>query len=111
MNNEAWKTIVRALKDLHFTDVDESARLILERLSGAGFNFDPIPDDEEIVEKGIELARRFYQSHGYEVGEGFKFFNSKHPTEIGMWNLAVIAFDELLKTDLEDALSNTELEE
>lgn len=62
--------------------------------------------DEEIVAAGLELARRFYKAHGYEVEEGYKFYDSKHPQEVGMWNLAVIAFEELTGTDLEDALAN-----
>ena len=62
--------------------------------------------DEQIVVRGLELARTFYKAHGYEVAEGFKFYDSQHPQEQGMWNLACIAFEELTGTDLNDALAN-----
>jgi hypothetical protein len=62
--------------------------------------------DEEIVAAGLELARRFYKAYGYEVPVGYKFYNAEHPQEIGMWNLAVMAFEELTGTDLDDALAN-----
>jgi hypothetical protein len=64
--------------------------------------------DEEIVAAGLELARRFYKAHGYEVPVGYKFYSAKHPQERGMWNLAVMAFEELTGTDLQDALANIE---
>jgi len=62
--------------------------------------------DEEIVAAGLELARRIYKAMGYEVPVGYKFYDATHPQEQGMWNLAVIAFEELTGTDLEDALAN-----
>ena len=64
--------------------------------------------DEQIVAKGLELARMLYKAHGYEVPEGFKFYDSQHPQEQSMWNLACIAFEELTGTDLNDALANCE---
>lgn len=62
--------------------------------------------DEQVVERGLELARMFYKAHGYDAPEGFKFYESQHPQEQGMWNLACIAFEELTGTDLNDALAN-----
>ena len=62
--------------------------------------------DEEIVAAGLQLAREFYKAHGYEVPEGYKFYDARHPQEQGMWNLAVIAFELLTGTDLNDALAN-----
>ncbi len=67
--------------------------------------------DKEIVIAGLNLASRFYKSHGCEVPEGFKFYDSPHPMELGMWNLAVIAFEELAATDLNEALSNLDDED
>ena len=64
--------------------------------------------DEQIVAAGLELARRIYKAMGYEVPVGYKFYDARHPQEQGMWNLAVIAFEELTGTDLEDALANIE---
>lgn len=62
--------------------------------------------DQEIVDQANALAREFYQSHGYEVPEGFKFHDSEHPHEVGMWNLAVIAYEFLTGTDITDSLAN-----
>ena len=64
--------------------------------------------DEEIVKAGLELARAFYKSNGCDVPEGFKFHESQHPMEQGMWNLACIAFEMLTRTDLQTALDNIE---
>ncbi len=62
--------------------------------------------DQEIVDQVNALARKFYQSHGFEVPEGFKFQDSEHPREVCMWNLAVIAYECLTGTDITDALAN-----
>lgn len=62
--------------------------------------------DEEIVAAGLELARAFYEAHGYEVEEGYKFYDAHHPQERSMWDLATIAFEQLTGTDLNDALEN-----
>lgn len=62
--------------------------------------------DEEIVAAGLDLARRIYKAMGYEVPVGYKFYDARHPQEQGMWNIAVIAFEELTGTDLDDALAN-----
>lgn len=64
--------------------------------------------DEEIVERGLKLARMFYALYGYEVEEGFKFYESEHPQERNMWDLACIAFEELIDTNLDDALASIE---
>lgn len=62
--------------------------------------------DQQIVTRGLELAREFYQAHGYQAPEGYKFYESPHPQERAMWDLAVIAFEFLEHTDLDDALTN-----
>ncbi len=67
--------------------------------------------DEQLLAAGLELARRFYKAHGYEVAKGYKFYESQHPQELTMWNLAVIAFEELTQTDLEDVLSSIDEED
>jgi len=72
---------------------------------GGPFDYESMTD-EEIVAVGLNLARIFYKAHGYEVPDGYKFYDARHPQEFGMWNLAVIAFEELTGTDLNDALAN-----
>lgn len=64
------------------------------------------PTDQEVVDKALELARIIYKSNGYNVPKGFKFYDSHHPQEIGMWNIAVMAFDFIDGTDVESALDN-----
>ena len=64
--------------------------------------------DEEIVAAGLELARRIYKAMGYNVPVGYKFYAATHPQEKSMWNIAIIAFEELTGTDLQDALANIE---
>lgn len=62
--------------------------------------------DEEILAAGLELARTFYRAYGYEVPEGYKFYEATHPQECSMWDLAVIAFEQLTGTSLDDVLDN-----
>ena len=51
------------------------------------------------------LARTFYKAHGYEVDEGYKFYEATHPQEVSMWNLAVMAYEHIEGTDVLDALA------
>lgn len=64
--------------------------------------------NRQIVEDCNSLARLFYSAHGYQVPEGYRFDRASHPQELGMWNLAVLAFDYLQDTDVEDALMQLE---
>lgn len=59
----------------------------------------------ELVNDGNELARLFYQSMGYAVPDGYKFYEATHPQEAGCWNQAVIAYEHIAGTDLEDCLN------
>lgn len=73
---------------------------------------DPLPHphegmtEQQIVDSGNELARLIYKSLGYEVPAGYRFDQAHHPQEIGMWNIAAIAFEHIAGTDLDNALSN-----
>lgn len=58
----------------------------------------------EIVQEGNELARQFYRSMGCVVPEDHKFYEARHPQERGCWNLAVIAYEYIEGTDLEECL-------
>lgn len=62
----------------------------------------------EQVSRCNELARLFYEMRGYVVPEGHRFDQASHPDELGMWNLAVLAFDFIEGTDVEDALAQIE---
>lgn len=65
-------------------------------------------NDEELVSSAIELAGKFYEMHGYRHRPGFKYYESPHPQEQLMWQMACKAFETLHDTDIEDALSSIE---
>lgn len=62
--------------------------------------------DVELVAACNALAREFYLAHGYGVPDGYRFDAATHPQEVGMWNLAVLAYDFIAGTDIENALCN-----
>lgn len=64
---------------------------------------------QQIVDQTNNLARQFYRCNGYDVPTGYRFDLATHPQERQMWDMACLAFDELLQTDPNDAL--IELEE
>ncbi|MBT0718111.1 hypothetical protein HGT71_07495 [Rosenbergiella epipactidis] len=64
----------------------------------------------EIVNQAIELANRFYQQHGYVSREGFKFWQSPHPQERLMFEMACAAFDFLKGTEVMDIVNELEEE-
>jgi hypothetical protein len=62
--------------------------------------------DEKIVARANALARQFYALMGYVVPDGYRFDRAPHPHERRCWQMAAVAFWELLSTDIDDALSN-----
>lgn len=60
---------------------------------------------QEIVDGANALARKFYKSLGYEVPEGYRFDQAHHPQEVGMWNMAAMAYDHIENTDVDDCLN------
>lgn len=65
----------------------------------------------DLVREANELARLFSESMRYEVEVGYRFDKARHPQEQGMWNLAVMAYDHIEGTDIEDALAELEEQE
>lgn len=61
--------------------------------------------DEQIVREANELARRFYAALGYEVMEGYRFDQARHPQEQSMWTMACEAYDFIDGTDVNGALA------
>lgn len=59
---------------------------------------------KQIVDECNELARKFYAMHRYEVPDGYKFYLANHPQEVGCWEMAVIAYEHIEGTDVEDCL-------
>lgn len=63
---------------------------------------------QEIVDQTLEIAAVIYNYRGYVASPGFKFYQSKHPHEIGAW-IAACEIQELITgTDVYDALSDLE---
>lgn len=60
--------------------------------------------EKEIVDDANALARVFYGILGYQVEAGYRFDEATHPQEVAMWRMAVIAYENIEGTDVEDAL-------
>ena len=58
---------------------------------------------QQLVDEANALARVYYKSYGYEVEKGYRFDHASHPQERGMWNLAAIAYQMLLRVDIHEA--------
>lgn len=60
--------------------------------------------EQEIIDHANKLARKLYELRGYLVREGYRFDQSTHPHEVEAWNGAVIAFELIEGTDVQNAL-------
>ena len=64
--------------------------------------------ERAIVTKANELARRFYKAMGYEVPEGYRFDEARHPQERLCWLMSCDAFEMIEGTDPNEALASLE---
>lgn len=64
--------------------------------------------DEELVKSALSLADKFYVLYGNISRPEFKFYESSHPMEQLMWDMACTAYDLISGTDIENALANIE---
>lgn len=64
--------------------------------------------EQEIIDDANALARVFYGLLGYQVEPGYRFDRATHPQESAMWAMAVIAYENIEGTDVEDALASIE---
>lgn len=64
--------------------------------------------NDDIVQQTILLAGAFYSAQGYTHRDGFRYWESPHPQERLMWELACLAQVELTNTDPNDALAELE---
>lgn len=64
--------------------------------------------EKDIVADANALARVFYGILGYQVQPGYRFDEATHPQEQAMWKMAVIAYENIEGTDVEDALNQLE---
>jgi hypothetical protein len=62
----------------------------------------------EIVDNCNALARQFYRMHGCEQPDDYKFYEATHPIERGCWNMAVLAYDHIEGTCVDDCLAEVE---
>lgn len=67
--------------------------------------------DREIVDAALALANKFYSMLGYEIRDGFKFYESLHPQEIMVWGMACAAFNDIRGSDVANALEELEGEQ
>lgn len=65
---------------------------------------------QQIVDDCNALARLFYRMQGCVVPKGYRFDQAPHPAESGCWNMAVAAYDHIEGTDVENALSDIEVQ-
>jgi hypothetical protein len=42
---------------------------------------------------------------GHQVKKGYRFDLATHPQEVMVWNMAVLAYDHIAATDIENALA------
>lgn len=59
---------------------------------------------QAIIDDTNNLARMFYARLGYAGRDDFKFYQSRHPTEVAMWDMAVLAQEVLVDIDVNVAL-------
>lgn len=64
--------------------------------------------ERELVEECNQLARAYYKMLGCEVNDDFKFYEAHHPAEVNCWNMAVMAYDHIRSTDIENCLIEIE---
>lgn len=65
----------------------------------------------DIIAEANELAREFYAIRGYVVPEGYRFDKATHPHETACWQMAEVAYERLLATELSEVLKEIEDEE
>lgn len=64
--------------------------------------------NKEIIAGANAMAREFYEMHGFQSPEGFRFDKAPRSRERGMWDLACVAFEAIEGTDVESALAEEE---
>jgi len=63
---------------------------------------------QQIVDDTVEVALQLYEFMGYVAKPGFKFWESKHPTELMVWAMACAMQEHFTDTDVDDALTDLE---
>ncbi len=66
--------------------------------------------NEELVNAAIELADDFYRLHGFEPKKNFKYWESSHPQEQLIFEMACLAFEKIRGSDVMEAIEDIEAE-
>ncbi len=64
--------------------------------------------NRELVNAAIELAGQFYAMQGYTHRAGFKYWESPHPQEQLVFEMACRAFEFIRGSDVMDAIADLE---
>lgn len=67
--------------------------------------------NRELVDAAIQLAGKFYAMQGYTHRPGFKYWQSPHPQEQLVFEMACQAFEFIRGSDVMDAVADLEDEE
>ena len=67
--------------------------------------------NRELVDAAIELAGQFYAMQGYTHRTGFKYWESPHPHEKLVFEMACRAFEVIRGSDVMDAIADLEDDE
>lgn len=67
--------------------------------------------NRELVDAAIELAGQFYAMQGYNHRTGFKYWESPHPQEQLVFEMACRAFEVIRGSDVMDAIADLEDDE
>lgn len=67
--------------------------------------------NRELVDAAIELAGQFYAMHGYTHRTGFKYWESPHPQEQLVFEMACRALEVIRGSDVMDAIADLEDDE
>lgn len=67
--------------------------------------------NRELVDAAIELAGQFYAMQGYTHRTGFKYWESPHPQELLVFEMACRAFEVIRGSDVMDAIADLEDDE
>lgn len=62
----------------------------------------------QLVEAAIKLAGEFYSMQGYTHRDGFKYWESPHPQERLMFDMACRAFEVIRGSDVMEAIADME---
>lgn len=62
-------------------------------------------ENRKLIADANALAREFYAMQGCEVSDDFKFYEAHHPAEIACWEMAVLAYEHISATAVDDCLA------